>query len=257
MFELAKVGAFLVSPLTVTFVLAAISLLLALARRKRLAVGLSCMALVLLWLASTPAIGVLLAGPLEAKFPAIAVDAAPQADAILVLGGGLTGARPPRRPEFTLGAAADRVWHAAALYRAGKARWVIVAAGNQPDRLDQQTEADAIAEMLTILGVPRTAQRLEDSSRNTHENALNTRAIAEELEARRVLLVTSAAHMPRALGIFRKVWGPGVTFTAASADVGVDRLDFSPKMWIPSASALAFVTKTIKEYAGAIAVTMM
>jgi len=53
-------------------------------------------------------------------------DQAPQADAIVLLGGGLSGARPPERPGFDLGSAADRVWYAAALFKAGKASWVLV-----------------------------------------------------------------------------------------------------------------------------------
>ncbi len=61
-----------------------------------------------------------------------------------------------------MGSAADRIWHAAALFRAGKSKWVVVAAGGKPVVGGNQVEADAIGEMLLVLGVPRTAIRLEE-----------------------------------------------------------------------------------------------
>lgn len=258
MFEFTKLGAFLVSPLTVTFALASMAVLFALLRRKGLATGLALMAFCLLWLASTPAIGFLLARPLEAQFPAVPVEAAPEGDVILVLGGALSVADPPRRPTFNMGPAAGRIWHAAQLYRAHKARWVVIAGGNQPGHEDQQPEANAISEILVKLGVPPEAIRIESASRNTRENARNVQPLIRELGAQRVLLVTSALHMPRALKIFKKQWKElSILLIPISADVVVTEHTLRPKMWIPNAFALGFVTRTIKEYAGAIAVTMM
>lgn len=258
MFELAKLAGFLLSPLTLTLALGAMAGLLLLARWRRLAVAAAATAFTLLWLASTPMAAQSLVLSLESRFPAVSVQATPAADAIVVLGGALVGAQPPRRPTFNLGPASSRIWHAAALYRAGKAKWIIVAAGNQPGSHGQQIEAEAIAHMLEDLQVPKAAIRQETLSRNTRENAAFTRPLAEQLGVRRVLLVTSASHMPRALLTFEQEWsGLGVTFFAATADVGVTVAKNSPEMWIPDASALVYVTKALKEYAGLLALAII
>src|SRR5439155_9010624 len=118
-----------------------------------------------------PFVGDRLVSALEEQYPALAPEATPVADAIVILGGAVAGAKLPERPTLTLSASSTRVWHAAALYRAGKARWVVAAAGNRPEHASEQTEADAIAQMLVQLGVPRSAILLEGASRTTRENA--------------------------------------------------------------------------------------
>lgn len=258
MFELSKLAGYFLAPLLWVFALwigAAASLLL---HRRRWALGLASTGFTLLWVASLPVVAHALAAPLEENYPALTADAAPSADAILVLGGALSGAKPPQRPTFSLGPAAGRVWYTAELYRAGKARWVVVAGGNQPGQEDEQTEADAIVEMLGVLGVPREAIRMEGQSRNTRENAINSLPLVKALGARRVLLVTSAVHMPRALKTFQKAWaGAGVELVPATTDVEPETRGFLPKVWIPDASALAYVTRLIKEYAGGLALDIM
>jgi uncharacterized SAM-binding protein YcdF (DUF218 family) len=149
-----------------------------------------------------------------------------------------------------MGPAADRVWHAASLYRAGKAPVVLVSGGNQPGAAGIQVEAEAIRTMLLALGVPDGAIRAEGKSRNTAENARETVDLVRAAGARRVLLVTSALHMPRALRVFRRqLDGTGVKVIPASTDVespnfaavGVQR-------WLPDANALALSTRALKEY---------
>jgi uncharacterized SAM-binding protein YcdF (DUF218 family) len=258
-FELSKIARYLLAPLTWVFALwiaAGAGLLL---RRRRWAVTLAFAGFATLWAASLPVVAHALAAPLEDKYPALLASATPRADAIVVIGGALSGASPPRRPTFGLGPAASRVWHTAQLYRAGKAPWVIVAGGNQPGQEHEQLEADAIVEMLGVLGVPQQAIRMEGQSRNTRENAANSLPLVLSLGAKRVLLVTSAVHMPRAVKTFEKAWaGSGVQVVAATTDVeSVPPRRFSAKLWIPDASSLAFVTKLIKEYAGGLALDIM
>src|SRR6185369_8029123 len=129
MFELAKVGGSLLSPLTVSLGLWLLSGLVAAFRRRRWALGLAIVAFVVLWAGSTPLLAQALVGDLESRYPAQTVAETPSADAIVVLGGAVTGRHPPKRPSLSLHAASSRVWHAAELYRAGKAKWVVVAAG--------------------------------------------------------------------------------------------------------------------------------
>lgn len=258
MYELAKVAGFLLAPLTLVVGLALLAGLLLRLGRRAWALRLAGAALVLLWAASTPLVAQALMDGLETQYPARTVAATPAAGAIVVLGGALSGASPPRRPSFELGPAASRVWHAAALYRAGKARWVVAVGGNGPNEAEDQVEAEAIGQMLEVLGVPRSAIRHETLSRNTRENARNALPIIQALGVRRVLLVTSAAHMPRALKTFTKVWGDsGVEIIPASTDVVLTRLSYGPISWIPHAEALETVTIAIKEYAGEVSLAMM
>lgn len=259
MFELAKLAGYLLSPLTVAFCLGFGAALFAVARRRRTATALVIAAFVILWIGSMPALAQALTAHLESRYPMLSVQATPEADAIVVLGGALAGAHLPHRPHFQLGPAANRVWHAAALYRAGKAKWLVVAAGNQPGSEGQQIEADAIAEMLTVLGVPRAAIRLETRSRNTRENAANVLGILQALPARRVLLVTSAAHMHRAVKTATVSWFESTIeilptpTDAARAHPGT----ISASDWFPSVGGLLSVTKGVKELAGMLALDII
>jgi uncharacterized SAM-binding protein YcdF (DUF218 family) len=258
MYEAAKLGGYLLSPLTLVLGLGLLAGLCLALRRRRLALGFASIAFAGLWLASTPIVGQALVGALEAPYPALSLEATPTVDAIVVLGGSVAGRHPPKRPSLALNSASSRVWYAAELYRAGKAKWIVVAAGGEPEFPNQQVEADAIEEMLTTLGVPRTAIRLDAQSRNTRENAINARTILDRLGARSVLLVTSAQHMGRAMKTFVKVWGHhnNKPFPAPT-DVEIVETGNSLFLWIPSSSALQRVTKALKEYAGMAALGIM
>jgi len=258
MYEIAKLGGFLLSPLTLALGLGLLAGLCLVMRRRVWAAGLASVAFVGLWVASTPVVAQRLVGALEARYPALTVQATPRADAILILGGALVPPKPPQRPTFLLGPAASRVWHAAALFRARKAKWMVISGGNQPGYEGQQAEADVIAEMLVELGVPESAIRRETSSRNTRENAEHARVVLDRLGVRQVLLVTSAQHMPRAVKTFAKVWGgSGIEVIPASTDVQVAEDTQTWKVWLPSLDALLSVTKGLKEFAGMLALAMI
>lgn len=257
-FVVAKLGGYLISPLTVVLCLGAASLLCLALARRRWAAGLASCAFVLLWVASTPAVARWLIETLESQYPALTVEQTPQADAILVLGGALAGAVPPQRPYFSLGPAASRVWHAARLYRAGKAKWLVISGGNQPGEEGHQAEGDAIAQMLGELGVPLSAMQRETTSRTTRENAQHIRAVLERLGARRVLLVTSASHMPRALQTFQRIWaGSNMQVIPATTDVQITDEQTGLKLWLPSLEALNSVSRGLKEFAGMAALDIM
>lgn len=257
MLDLLRSAVWLASPLPLCFLLAAIAWVLrhrSPSRARKFAVA----AVAVLWVGSMPLTGQILGTPLENYYAPVQVAAAPKADAIVVLGGALTGAQPPERPNMAMGSSADRVWQAAALYRAGKAPWVIVAAGERHPEPGLQIEAEAITEMLLALGVPRERILAEGKSQTTRENAANTRAIATGLSARRVLLVTSAQHLPRAVRVFEDEWkGTGLSVIPFAADVTADDENFTLSVLIPSVEALRYVTRTLKEYAGLGALVIM
>ena len=248
----------LVSPLMLVLLGGLLALLLLWRGWRRAGTGLALLCLGGLWLASTPWLAWTLAMSLESRYPPVPAQVSPVADAVLVLGGALAAPRPPAQPHIGFGAAADRLWHAAALYRAGKARWVLVSGGNKPGDEDVVPEAEAMAVVLRALGVPASALRLEGRSRNTRENAQLSLALARQVDAKRVLLVTSALHMPRALAVFQGVFaGSGVTMIPAATDA--EALGDEPRgwaAWLPDARSLEWSSRSVKEVLGLAQVRM-
>ena len=153
------------------------------------------------------------------------IAAVPRAPAIVVLGGGVQGAAPPRRPDPDLRLAADRVWHAARLYHAGKARRIVLSGGNGTVEM---SEALAMRQFLEALGVPRSAMLLEEGSSTTRENAAHVAAWLRGDGIREIILVTSALHMPRARAVFEaeglKVHPAPTDFEVIDMPLGIDRV---------------------------------
>jgi uncharacterized SAM-binding protein YcdF (DUF218 family) len=200
-----------------------------------------------LWIASTPVVADYLGLTLESRYPPVAVEATPTTDAIVVLGGGVGGPAPPRITA-DLWDAADRILHAARLYRAGKAPVVVVTGGVMPWLDSDISEAESMQALLEEWGVPAASILAESASRNTRENAVFTREVLVEHGLRRVLLVTSALHMPRALATFTSA---GIEVVPAATDYTVTYQDQRTLMgFLPDARALAHTTDAIKEYIG-------
>ena len=130
-------------------------------KRRRMGLGFWTGALVWLWLWSTPMMYRWIGGALENEWPIVKAEEAPKADAIVLLGGGM-GSNTNVYPYAEMWGGADRVWHAARLYKAGKAPIVIPTGCG---------ERDSAVPLLRDLGVPKSAIMVEDAARNTEENA--------------------------------------------------------------------------------------
>ena len=185
---------------------------------------------------------------LEKDFPVVTAEASPTADAIVLLGGGI-GANTNVYPYAEMWAASDRVWHAARLYKAGKAPLVI------PTGVGEDVASELL---LSDLGVPRSAILSESAARNTEENAkfvertiLAARGKAGAEGRPRVLLVTSAWHMRRSLLMFRK-YAPALEVVPAATDyeATVGRRPFVFTDLIPSPDTLAANTYAFREIVG-------
>lgn len=218
--------------------------------RKRVRLSrFSGLTMVLIFFLSTnPFFSSWLASQLENQYPQRPLHEIVKHDAIIVLGGGL---RIPLKPaEHTqLGAAADRYWYATLLYRAGKAKHIILSGGNIYPHENMQGEAYYAKQLLQQWGVPSDAILIETQSRTTVENQRSVTQLLNGLDIQSALLVTSALHMPRAYTLFRQL---PIKVTPASADVLVRKVE-SPEVfsrWIPSAQALNLITSTLHEYYG-------
>jgi uncharacterized SAM-binding protein YcdF (DUF218 family) len=154
----------------------------------------------------------------------------------------------PPRQDIELAETVDRVYKAAQLYRLGKGGRIFVAAGNQPWTQPGPSEAALIGELLVEWGVPADAIQLEGRSRNTRENALNLKPMLEAAGCDRSLLVTSAAHMQRALASFKVV---GLYVYPVSTDIRIVDEKFPDVMdFVPSAGALAMTSDAMREWMG-------
>lgn len=208
--------------------------------------GVVGVGILVVWIPATPVVSGWLQGTLEHRFPPRAVENAPMADAIVTLGGAVGAPRPPRvYPD--LSGSSDRVWHAARLYHARKAPYIIASGGTLPWKDQAFREAATIKSLLVSWDVPADSILTESTSANTYQNATNTVAIVNERGFDRVLLVTSALHMRRALATFRSA---GVDAVPAATDYGVIQGRTTLLSLIPSAGALQGSTAAIREYVG-------
>jgi uncharacterized SAM-binding protein YcdF (DUF218 family) len=207
---------------------------------------LGALALVWLWLWSMPVMSHWLASQIESQFPQVPIASVAPAQALVVLGGAVA---PPVRghTEIDLGAAADRVWYAARLFHAGKAPLVLLSGGGD---LEHQafSEAHAMAVFLQDLGVPAQAIVLEETSRNTRQNAAFSAALLKARGVEHILLVTSALHMPRALAQFNV---QGLRVTPAPTDFEASQgAPTGVLAWLPDAGALNGSALAMKELVG-------
>lgn len=242
---LNRLVGFFVSPLTIGILLVLAGAGLQLLRKRRAGLAVVLFAAVWFWVWSMPAFYLLLGYGLERGYPPQRAEAMPEADAIVVLGGGM-GCN-TNLPYAEMWSSADRVWHAARLYRAGKAPVVIPSgAGDQ----------FAALPLLVDLGVPRKAIRVEAEARNTEENALLVERFVRRLPGMekkkkpRVLVVTSAWHMRRALLNFQQT---GLEAMPASADHEATtqrQAKLSVKDFLPAYDRFYMSCVMAKEYAG-------
>jgi uncharacterized SAM-binding protein YcdF (DUF218 family) len=141
--------------------------------------------------------------PLEQRFPPWdATRGAP--DGIVVLGGSIDPDISIERHVPVVRSAADRVIAAAALARRYPKARIIFTGGSANLISNDAREADYATEVFESLGISKDRLEIERQARNTLENAEFSRAIAAPKSGERWLLVTSAYHMPRSVGLFRK-----------------------------------------------------
>jgi uncharacterized SAM-binding protein YcdF (DUF218 family) len=222
-------------------------------KRPRIAAGVISLALIVLLLGSNGWVSQWLVRSLE--WQNIPVAELPQAEAIVVLGGGTKPALTPR-PWVDLSEEGDRILYGAKLFREGKAPVLILSGGRISWRGSGPPESGDMAAIATAMGVPNSAILQDPSSLNTYQNAVNVRKLLESRGIRRVLLVTSAMHMPRSLSIFKR---QGIEAIAAPTDFLVTEQDLQESQdsseavllnLLPDVDELQRSTRALKEYVG-------
>jgi uncharacterized SAM-binding protein YcdF (DUF218 family) len=175
------------------------------------------------------------------------------ADVIIILSGGTLPQVPPRTT-VEISDAGDRVLYGAELFRQQRAPRVVVTGDVGTGGLAPRPAADDMADLLHRMGVPPSAIVTERAALNTHDHAVNLCPMLTGQQVRRVLLVTSALHMRRSLGVFRHSC-PSLEYIPAPTDFRA--VDDVPGPWyrqaariIPTPSALQEFSEAAHEYLG-------
>jgi uncharacterized SAM-binding protein YcdF (DUF218 family) len=203
-FILSKVFGFFAAPSHLVIALGLVGLALLLTRFARVGWWLAAGSLIGMAILGLSPVGNALIIPLEQRFPPWdASRGAP--DGILVLGGAILPDVSAARNDPALNEAAERMTAAVELARRYPDARILFSGGSGALIFDEGNEAEFALRLFESLGLPRARILLEDRSRNTVENAVFSKALAQPRPGERWLLVTSGYHMPRSVGIFRKV----------------------------------------------------
>jgi uncharacterized SAM-binding protein YcdF (DUF218 family) len=141
---------------------------------------------------------------LENRFPI--VEKLPEkVDGIIVLGGVLDEVVTQARGQFSIGGGIERLIEFANLSKKYSTAKLVFTSGSGKLLTQNIKEGDVVEPLLESLGVDMGRVMIENQSRNTYENALMTKQMIKPESGETWVLVTSAFHMPRSVGIFRKI----------------------------------------------------
>jgi len=248
LFLLSKLFWLVAQPLSLAFLLIAFSLLAGLFGWRRLR-GLSAfLAALILFVTLFTSSGTVLLQELEARFPRPQEPAA--ASCMIVLGGGFETEVTTGRGGYELNQAGDRFTEMLRLALVHPQARILVSGGD--GSLSGRYEGDAAVSerFLQAFGVDPARLVKEDASRTTFENVTNTKALLEQNGLSDCLLITSAFHMPRAIGLFRKAGIPVIPWPADYRTSGDVKLGFDFTQ--PSLNAQQTTTAT-REWIGLLA----
>lgn len=253
-FLLSKLLPLVVYPLGLALLLQSVALA---QRRRRWATGVSAGALALLWISAMPFTSRQLIWSLEEPSAALTPSPLPKADAVVVLGGGVRPSLAPR-PGVEVNEAGDRLLTGLRLMRRGLAPTMVVSGGRIGLTTADPSPPEALStRALAIeLGLAPAAIVTNPGSRTTAEEARDIGGLARERGWRRVLLVTSATHMPRALATFQRLSGLGVIPVATDFQLpsrrnwGRSTAASRLRDLLPDAECLYLSTLALKEHLG-------
>jgi uncharacterized SAM-binding protein YcdF (DUF218 family) len=215
-------------------------------RERRRAVGLAAVPFVALVMISLPPVGYLALGTLEWPYPPLETRPT-RAEAIVVLAAGAMHPDPVRRRDELTANSLIRCVHAAEVYHQGPPLPVLVTGGIVDPRTIGRPDGDLMREFLVGHGVRPDDVIVENGSRSTYENAVETRKLLEERGIREVVLVTDASHMRRAVRCFRK---QGIHVTPSACRHRATEFPSSVSAWLPDVGAASGCINAAHEWFG-------
>jgi uncharacterized SAM-binding protein YcdF (DUF218 family) len=244
-FVLSKVLGFFALPSNLAMVLGLAGALILPTRFARAGLRLMLAGVLALTLVGLSPLGNVLIIPLEERFPPWD-DTRGAPDGIVVLGGAITPDVSAVRPQVALNEAAERITETVALARRYPQARIIYSGGTGALIYRQGSEAVSAVKLFESLGIAPERVTAEEQSRNTVENAVFSLLLAMPQPGERWLLVTSAFHMPRAMGVFRAAGFPVEAYPVdwrtrgpqdalrpfSSLAGGLERTDTAAREWV-------------------------
>lgn len=245
---ISKVGWLVAQPLGLLTIALAVLLVLSVWRGALLSALISGLSLFSLLLAAQTNSGRLLLQPLENRYAR--PDTMPQPNEIagvIVLGGGFDGFVTVARGGFELGDSGDRFVEAVRLARYYPRIPIVVSGGDAALIGNAEGDAAIAPRFFSALGVDTDRLILEDRSLNTYENAAFTKAILPNGTGATWLLVTSAYHMPRSVGAFRKQGVPIIPWPVDYRTAGEEKFSLGRNN---PAAAMGELSDALREWLG-------
>jgi uncharacterized SAM-binding protein YcdF (DUF218 family) len=251
-FVLSKLGWALVRPGNLLAMALILGWLLRISRRptaRRLGKRLVSAGVLLVAVLTLLPVGQVTLRPLEERFPQPALPA--RIDGIILLGGSVHTEMTADRGQTVLNGAAERITEFVALARRYPDARLVFTGGSGFVFAGDLREADVIRDVLDGLGFDTSRVAFERESRNTYENAVFSRPLVDPEPGETWLLITSAAHMPRSVGIFRRAGWPVLAYP-------VDYRSTSDLTWSPDLlSGLDALNESVREWVGLAAYRLM
>ena len=226
MFIVSKLFWVFAQPLSLAFLTILLAIVAVVCGLRRIGLALSVLAALILFVTLYTTTGSYVLQGLEARFPKPAGD--PQSlDCMIVLGGAFETEVTTTRGGIELNQAADRFVEALRLARRFPEAAILVSGGDGSLSGDYEGDAVASARFFATFGIASDRLVRETASRTTAENVANSRSLLSDRRMENCLLITSAFHMPRAIGLFRAAGVPVTPWptdyrTSGSVGLGVD-----------------------------------
>ena len=201
---------------------------------------------------ATTALPDLVLAPLENRFPQPA-HLPERIDGIIVLGGAVDEVVSAARGQVTLAPGAARLSETVALARRHPEARILFTGGSGRLFPAGLSEAEVAKRFFEEMGVDAARLTFEDRARNTYENALFGKRLAEPKVGQHWVLVTSAAHMPRAAGVFRAQGWEVIPYAVDYRTTG----DGSATRRFEFADSLLLLNDAAKEWMGLAAYRLM
>jgi len=240
---------FVAEPVSLAIIMGVLGILLGFTRFARAGRALMAGAIVALAAGLLTPLGALLLRPLEERFPPPPTDI-PAPAGIIVLGGAMDTEKSEARGQVFLTADAARMTTGVELARRYPTARLIFTGGSAGLLGEGPAEAIGARKLWLSLGVPTERMTFEAKSRNTWENGLFTRDLVKPKPGETWLLVTSAWHMPRSVGIFRRLDFDVIPYPVAYRTFGDERDYLLPTSMIDKVIMLDY---SVREWVGLLA----
>jgi uncharacterized SAM-binding protein YcdF (DUF218 family) len=196
-------------------------------------------------------VAVLLVSPLENWYQIPPKEEIKKCDAFVVLGGGVRTNAPfleikniPMEDSFI------RTMTAVKLHQAFPEKYIIITGYSSSEEV---SEAQIVKKLLVYFGVDEKKIITEDKAKDTFQNALYIKKLADLNAFKKICLITSAYHMPRSMFLFQQVGFNKTALLPIPTDYKKTEIKRNIYNWLPKAYWLDISVKALKEYLGLIA----